>query len=215
MKAMIITALCTIIFGSVHGQTWDEWFRQKKTQTKYLVQQVAALQVYIGHAKKGYQVVKEGLQTIGGNSGKEFNLHTEHLHALTLVNPEIKKDPKFTEILDMRNRIIFDYHINYRQFQNSNAFVKEELDYIMRVYNRVLADCQDNIDQLMKTGTSGILNMTDAERIQRLEELHAEMRENYEFSKSFSNQTKMLAISRIKEKQEIQISREMNGIKSK
>ena len=63
--------------GTVEAQTFSEWFRQKKTQKKYLLQQIAALQVYIGYAQKGYRIAKEGLTTIGGFTKGEFDLHSD------------------------------------------------------------------------------------------------------------------------------------------
>ncbi len=41
-KMLTILFVCTAYLG--HAQTWDEWFRQKKTKIKYLGQQIAALQ---------------------------------------------------------------------------------------------------------------------------------------------------------------------------
>ena len=46
------------------AQTWAEWFRQKATQKKYLLQQIAALHVYSGYLSKGYSIAKDGLNTI-------------------------------------------------------------------------------------------------------------------------------------------------------
>jgi hypothetical protein len=37
---------------------------KKKTQKKYLLQQIAALQVYFGYAKKGYSFVSSDTKTI-------------------------------------------------------------------------------------------------------------------------------------------------------
>ena len=55
---LITTILC-------NAQGLSEWFNQKATQKKYLLQQIAALQVYIGYLQKGYSIAKTGLTTIG------------------------------------------------------------------------------------------------------------------------------------------------------
>lgn len=41
--AFIIGALCC---GPLPAQSFSEWFKQKKTQKKYLLEQIAALQMY-------------------------------------------------------------------------------------------------------------------------------------------------------------------------
>lgn len=48
-------------FQLAEAQTFDEWFRQKKTQKKYLVQQIAALKVYLGYLKEGYEIAQKGM----------------------------------------------------------------------------------------------------------------------------------------------------------
>ncbi|MCH5688762.1 conjugal transfer protein TraI [Niabella sp. W65] len=53
MKKILLFLLLVVSAGSnLQAQTFAEWFQQKKTQKKYLLQQIAALQVYIGYAKK-------------------------------------------------------------------------------------------------------------------------------------------------------------------
>ena len=48
MKKLLIMFLLGMLATTTQAQTFAEWFKQKKTQKKYLVQQIAALQVYIG-----------------------------------------------------------------------------------------------------------------------------------------------------------------------
>ena len=47
------------------AQTLAEWTQQNKTQIKYLVEQIAALQAYALVAEKGYSIAKTGLNAIG------------------------------------------------------------------------------------------------------------------------------------------------------
>lgn len=61
---LLLALLLSGFSGTVQGQTWGEFFQQKKTQKRYLLQQIAALQVFIGQAKKGYDLVGSGLRTI-------------------------------------------------------------------------------------------------------------------------------------------------------
>src|SRR3546814_4811730 len=66
---------CSDLFAQ--ATKWKEWFRQKKTQKEYLVMQIAALQAYIQVAKRGYEIAKTGLTTIGNIKDGDFNLHRE------------------------------------------------------------------------------------------------------------------------------------------
>lgn len=200
--------------GSLQAQTFSEWFRQKKTQKKYLLQQIAALQVYIGYAQKGYKIAKEGLTTIGGFTKGEFDLHGDYFNSLKKVNPEIKQYAKVADIIAMQLKIVKDYNRSYGQISRSNAFNNGELEYIRRVFSRLLDDCDQTLDELIAVTTSGKLEMKDDERMGRIDRLYLDMQDKYSFSQSFSNDAKTLAVARAKENTEIQTSRALQGIKN-
>ncbi len=73
--ALVAVLLLTNTFAN--GQTFGEWFRQKKTQIKYLLERIAQLQVQIELLKKGYKIVDNGLRTIHQIKDGEFNLHKD------------------------------------------------------------------------------------------------------------------------------------------
>ena len=62
MKKQFLIILFAVVSTSVKAQTFAEWFQQGATQKKYLLQQIAALQVYIGYVQKGYSIAKKGLK---------------------------------------------------------------------------------------------------------------------------------------------------------
>ena len=200
--------------GSLQAQTFAEWFQQKKTQKKYLLQQIAALQVYIGYAKKGYNIAKEGLTTIGGFTRGEFNLHTDYFNSLKSVNPEVKRYARIAGIIALQIKIVQGYNRTYRQLNSSDAFSNDELAYIGRVFGRLLDDCDKTLDELITITTDSELEMKDNERIERIDKLYLDMQDKFTFEQSFSNDAKSLAASRIKEKTDVQTSRVLQGIKN-
>lgn len=213
-KIIMLFFLFVSIAGSLKAQTFAEWFNQKQTQKKYLLQQIAALQVYIGYAKKGYNIAKEGLNTIGGFTRGEFNLHTDYINSLKLVNPEIKRYAKVGEIIAIQVKIVQNYNRTYRTLNSSDAFSDDELAYIRRVFRRLLDDCGKTLDELITITTDGKLEMKDDERIERIDKLYLDMQDEFTFSQSFSNDAKSLAASRIKEKTDVQTSGVLHGIKN-
>lgn len=213
-KILLFLLLFASAAGSLQAQTFAEWFRQKKTQEKYLLQQIAALQVYIGYAQKGYKIAKEGLTTIGSFTRGEFNLHTDYINSLKSVNPEIKHYAKVADIIALQAKIVQNYNRSYRQLNSSNAFSDNELAYISRVFSKLLDDCAKTLDELITITTDGELEMKDNERLQRIDKLYLDMQDNFTFSQSFSNDAKVLAASRLKEKIDVQTSRALQGIKN-
>jgi hypothetical protein len=198
---------------TTQAQTFAEWFRQKKTQKKYLIQQIAALQVYIGYAQKGYSIAQEGLNMIGDFKRGEFNLHTGYFNSLKSVNPKIKQYAKVADIMVMQVAIIKGNSRIRRQMQESGVFNGEELDYIMRVLGRLLDDCENTLNELIAVTTDGYLEMKDDERLERIDILYQDVTDKYTFSRSFNKETMVLAASRIKEKNDVQTSRTLYGIK--
>jgi len=216
MKKILLFLLFFIsAAGSLQAQTFAELFQQKKTQKKYLLQQIAALQVYIEYAQKGYKIAKEGLTTIGGFTRGEFNLHTDYFNTLKSVNPEIKHYAKVAEIIALQVQIVQNYHRTYRQLNSSDAFSDNELAYISRVFSRLLDDCAKTLDELITITTDGKLEMKDDERIARIDKLYLDMQDKFTFSRSFSNDASLLAASRIKAQTDIQTGRALQGIKNK
>jgi len=213
MKKLLILFLLGMFATTTQAQTFAEWFQQKKTQKQYLIQQIAALRMYIGYAQKGYSIAKEGLNTIGELKRGEFNLHTGYFNSLKSVNPKIKQYAKVADIIAMQVAIIKGYSKTRRQMHESGAFNGKELDYILRVLGRLLNDCENTIDQLIIVTTDGNLEMKDDERLNRIDILHKEMTDKYTFSLSFSNETILLATSRIKENNDVQTNRALYGIK--
>ncbi|RKD15296.1 hypothetical protein BCY91_06110 [Pelobium manganitolerans] len=215
MKKITLFLLLFVSAGStLQAQTFAEWFQQKKTQKKYLLQQIAALQVYIGYAKKGYNIAKEGLTTIGGFTRGEFNLHTDYFNSLKSVNPEIKRYAKVADIIALQIKIVKNYNQTYRRLNSSDAFSNDELAYISRVFNRLLDDCAKTLDELITITTDGKMEMKDDERMGRIDLLYMDMQDKFTFSQSFSNDATSLATSRIKEKTDIQTSRVLHGTKN-
>ena len=213
MKKLFVTTLLTILSMGAKAQILGGFFSQGSTQKKYLLQQIAALQVYIGYAQKGYSIAKQGLNTISSIKHGEFNLHTNYYSSLKTVNPSIKDYAKVAAIIALQVRIVKVYKNASDQIQQSRAFTNNENSYLNGVFDRLVDDCNKTIDELIDVVTSNKLEMKDDERLKRIDNLYADMQGKYTFVQAFSNEAKMLAVSRTREQNDIETSRAINGIK--
>lgn len=195
-----------------HAQTWSEWFKQKKTQRRYLIQQIAALKVYAGYVREGYNIAKKGLNTIGSFKRGEFSLHTDFFNSLKTVNPKVKQSVKIGQIIELQLRMVQDYNRTVRQVRDGGMLSPDELEYLTRVFGRLMEDCSQTIDALTDVTTSGTLEMTDDERLSRIDTLHKDMEQKYGFLQGFVGDTKVLALSRKQEETNIKTSRALHGI---
>ena len=198
--------------GNLNAQTWDEWFRQKKTQKKYLLQQIAALKVYIDYAKKGYDIASKGLNTIRRIKDGDFNLHRDFFGSLSLVNPTIKRYKKVADIIALQVRIVKNAKQTMEGVREGGQFTADEISYCTNVYSGLLEDCLDGINELFLVITSGELEMKDDERIRRIDRLYSDMQNKYSFSEDFGNSMGVLAVQRVNERAEIDYSTILNGL---
>jgi len=195
------------------AQTFAEWFRQKATQKKYLIQQIAALQVYIGYLSKGYSIAKKGLNTIQDIKHGDFNLHKNYFGSLSSVNPTIKRYSRVAEIISLEINIVRQAESVIRYCKESNQLTLSELTYLQNVFGHLLSDCSKSLDKLFAVVTDGSLTMKDDERISAIDKIYDDMVDKQVFCRSFGNATKGLCVQRMNEQNEIQFSKKLNDIK--
>lgn len=194
------------------SQNADEWLHQKRTQIKYLRKQIAALQVFLEVAKKGYDIAQEGLAIIGNIKDGDFKMHRDFIGALSLVNPRIKNLQKVADIIAMQLSIVKNARATISQLSEGGRFTAQEVEYCRNVFNRVLEESLRNLEQLAHVITNGELEMKDDERLKEIERIYAAMQEDYIFSASFSEQSMLLAMQRKGEQIDIDRSKTLNGL---
>ena len=197
----------------VDAQTLAEWTQQKKTQIQYLLDQIAANKVCIDYLEKGYEIARTGLNTIQNIKKGDFNLHRDFFGSLETVNPKIKTYTRVADIIAYQVRIVKNISTTIKNLKESGQFNTDELDYSKAVFENLLDECVKNVDELYLVITSGDLQMTDDERIKRIDQLYTDMQDKYSFCQSFSEERSVLAMQRLGEQLEIKYSKQLNGVK--
>lgn len=205
MKTILITLFLTLCIASnqLCAQTFDEWFNQKKTQTKYLIEQIIAYQVYLDYLKKGYTIAHNGLTAIENIKNGNFNLDRDFFKSLKNVKPAIHNSVKVVDIIAFQYSIIRDMKNVYLFCQNNKHFTPEEIRYVARVHTSMLLLCDASLSELHTIIQSGEAQMTDDERLQRIDKIHEDMQDKRAFVTAFGNDTKLLARQRQKEQIEV------------
>lgn len=211
MKKILTIAILFLSLSS-QAQTAAEWTSQKKTQIKYLLEQIIANKVYIEYIGKGYGIARKGLNTIQRIKQGDFGLHRDFINALSNVNPKVKNYTRVADIIAYQLRIVKDVKTVTGNLKESNQFNPDELDYSKAVFERLLEECLKSMDELFLVITSGELQMKDDERIKRIDRLYLDMQDKYAFCKSFSEECSVLAMQRLMEKGDINLSKRLNGL---
>ncbi|NOT50137.1 MAG: hypothetical protein HOP10_02550 [Chitinophagaceae bacterium] len=214
MKKIMLLAIATALYVcGASAQTVNEWVNQKFTQKKYLLQQIAALQVYINYAKKGYSIVSGGINTIRDIKKGDLNLHNTFFSSLKTINPKISRYAKVADIISYQVRIIKLARQTLQSIREANQFSIEEIEYCKMVLDAMLDDCIQSITELIEIITPDKLQVTDDERLVRIDKLYLDMQDKFTFSNVMSEDISLLALQRLSEQIEINRSKLINGIK--
>ena len=212
MKKLFIVIIAVFSMRLCHAQTWAEWFQQKKTQQKYLIQQIAALQVYLSYVEKGYGIAKKGLDVIQEFKNGEFNLHEAFFNSLKTVNPTVKNAAEVAEIIALQLSIVSQFKHAIKTYKQSDQFSNDELIYINNVYANLTNYCLKDIDALMVVITNDSLQMGDDERMQQINIIYADMEDKNSFAQHFTNSAKLLVNQKVREQNDISVSRSLYGL---
>ncbi len=180
-------------------------------QVKVLLQQISALKTYSNYIVNGYRIVQKGLTTIGELKNGEFNLHKSFYDALATVNPKVSSYVRVPEIAKLLAGII-----NEREqavtIVATGQFTLQDKQYVDRVAGRLSDDCDTQLELLHKLLTDNELEMDDAGRLKRIDQIYLEVSDNHAFARDFKQQLQLLSAVREREQRNINQSRELNAI---
>jgi hypothetical protein len=205
----ILTGAAALFAFNAEAQTFAEWFSQKKTQKKYLLQQIAALQIYSGYLKQGYNIANHGLGSITGSLKEELNLHTTYYDKLKAVNAVVKNNPQVNEILIWQKDILN----SMGKLGQTEPLTNDQKSYIGRLKQALLNDCAQQMTELQDLLTDGKLEMSDEERISRLNKIHRAMQDNFRFAAAFNGQVQLYVVQVQQETRNTRTSKNLYGIR--
>lgn len=193
MKKQLLIVLCWLIpFG---GMT------QNKKETKRQAEQIAYLKIYAELIKKGYKIAREGLDLIGDIKNKDFLQHKNYFKSLATVSSAVRKDPKAAEISELAKRALIVYYRDWPRIGASPYLTENEKQYISGVFERMLQDCGQLLQELETLLTDDKLVMKDGERMARMDQINRQMTDCERLLRQFSHQALFLHGSRKKQQE--------------
>lgn len=209
MNKVVLIIGIVVCVQHTHAQTFNEWFRQKKTQKKYLLQQIAALKVYLDYLKKGYKIVDKGLTIVGDIKQGKFDMDIEYLESLKNVNSAVSGSAKVAAIIAYQRKIMVGFRRLKASANESDFLSDDEKHYVQDVYANMLRESEFSLDELDRVLSGSEFEMKDDERVKRIDGIYVDMKDKFEFTKSFSNSTGILIAQRSKDAQEILVQEKL------
>jgi len=206
MKKVIALIITAILMMHLQAQGLSNFFSQKAADIKYMLAQIAALQAYIGYAEKGYNIAQQGLTFIGDLKKGEFDLHSAFFNSLKAVNPSIANYSKVFDIISYQESIIKDF----KKILQIKNMAPAEMNYLQNVYNNMSDACTQSLNDLINIITNDTYQMKDNERVHRIDNIYADMKDKYAFTQSFASEAGLLSAQRNNELNEVIFLQKLN-----
>lgn len=178
------------VSASAQSFSFSDLFGQASKQKNYYMQQIAAYNALQSEIRQGNNVMKNGLGGIRDISTAELNAHAAYYNSLKTPSSAVKNN---TQVKDISN---YQTYITTAFGQSYSGLTSDELNYFQSVKTLVLNECSHDLSDLQNLLTAGKLQLTDDERLKRMNTIHASMLDKYQFTESFTNSLKTLAIHR-------------------
>lgn len=211
MKTIITLLVTCLLFVDSHAQILGGFFSQKKENRKLLAQQIAALEVYKGYLKKGYDIASKGLNLINKIKNGDFNLHRDFFGALKIVSPRIKKYEKVTGLILLNVEAVAQLK-KIGELSRTEGMAAWESQYIRQVIDHTLDLLAQTLDGLITVISDNQLQLKDDQRITRINELYQQAEEQYSFTRDFQATLQLLRVSKQKLHREVKASQQLNGV---
>jgi DNA repair ATPase RecN len=208
MKQWVLGLLIMLFFsGGVSAQSHEA------KQLLLDVQKLAQLKSILTDMKKGFQILSGGYTSIKNISEGNFNLHQLFLNSLLEVSPTVKKYKRISDIINAQINLVTAYKNALKQIKDSGEFTSTEVNYISHVYSNLFNQSLQNLDDLANVITAGKLRMSDDERLGAIDDVWKGVSDQLDFLRHFISQTKILALQRAKDQDDISIMNQLFNVK--
>ena len=119
---------------------------------------------------------------------------------------------RIKDIIEKQLQLVNEYKGAWALFKQDKNFTADELDYILEVYNGIMDESVKNLDQLSLVINAFVTQMSDAKRMEIINEVDSKLDENLNDLREFNNQNKMISLQRASEKGDIETVKKLYGL---
>jgi hypothetical protein len=153
------------------------------------------------------------LKDISGWLNKERDLYQRYYRELATVKTIISDYDEVKRIIRQQQQLVSEYKSAYRLFQRDKHFSADEIGQMSSIYSGVLRESIDNLDEVLLAASSFNMQMSDFERLQRVDHASAGMQRNLDDLRQFNNSNMQLSMERAKDENDRRMVMQLYGIK--
>jgi len=158
------------------------------------------------------QLSKLKLTEISDWTEKQKELYSKYYADLWKVKAAISYYQRIKDLTTKQVLIVEEYKNAWHLAKQDKNFTPEELDYMYSVYSGILNESAKNLDQILLVVNSFKTQMTDAKRLELINEAANKIDENYSDLKQFNTNNILMSVRRSKGLQQIQEVQRLYGI---
>ena len=189
----------------------DGFFSQQSRKHELMAAQIAAYQLYLAGLKGGIHIAQTGLMSAYSFKNGALGLHTAYFNSLEQISPAIQNNAKANAIAEMNQQIKKEFDLEIAFQQKINVLTTEEQGYIRQVYKSLVVKCNTDLAELRDIVTPDRLQLSDEQRLERIDHLYTDMQDKLVFSGSFTDKCHQLALWRQQAARDRQTLRKLYG----
>jgi hypothetical protein len=143
---------------------------------------------------------------------KQRTLYKDYYDELWQVKNTISYYHRVREITSKQVQLVAEYKRAWGLFKQDKHFTGDELDYMGKVYNGILDESVKNLDQIFLVINSFSTQMSDAKRLEIINQAYNQVETNYSDLKAFNQQNVLVSLQRAKSKKDIDVVKGLYGL---
>jgi hypothetical protein len=176
--------------------------QQELQQLILNIEKLAQFKQILAEMKKGYEILSAGYNTVKDVSEGNFSLHKAFLNGLLKVSPTVKKYYKVADIIRYQLLILKQCTRGKRAFNVSDQ-LKAYSEHGHMVYDRIISQSLDGLNDLLKVLTDGTYRMSDEERLREVDNIYENMKDQLAFLQYFNSSNGIFELQESKERRDI------------
>jgi flagellin-specific chaperone FliS len=178
------------------------------------IQRLQTRTIWLQNAQKVIEnaMSKLKLSQIGDWVQKQKDLYQNYFDELWEVKNILTYYFRVREIINQQLALVREYHRAWQGVRQDGHFTPDEITYIGKIYTGMIGESLKNLEQVSLVINSFTTQMSDARRMEIIDDAAVKMQNNYDDLRRFSNQNIQLSLQRSKDEHDISVVKQLYGI---
>ena len=143
---------------------------------------------------------------------RQRTLYQDYYDELWRVKSAISYYHRVREITAKQVQLVAEYKRAWGLFKQDKHFTGDEIEYMGKVYTGILDESVKNLNQIFLVINSFSTQMSDAKRLELINDAYNQVETNYTDLKAFNQQNVLVSLQRAKSKNDMEVVKELYGL---